>query len=169
MSVRERNRRVAARVHATVVFDEREAPPLSTRLLIVPSHVLIEPGLFDALPPGRADAAELINAPDPAGVNAAAFDVSTRAGRRRAAHAILERTGKPSDGWVARHWNRPISRAISRLLLATGFTPWHASMMTLLVGVLAALLAVRPGYVALVGTGLLFQLASVLDGVDGEM
>ena len=169
MSVRERNRRVATRAHAIVVFDERDAPPESARLLIVPPHVLLEAPFIERLPPGRSDAAELLNAFESEAASGAAFDVSTREGCRRAANTILERTGKPSDGWVARHWNRPISRRISGWLLSIGFTPWHASMMTLIVGVLAALLAVRPGYAALVGTGLLFQLASVLDGVDGEM
>jgi CDP-L-myo-inositol myo-inositolphosphotransferase len=169
MSVRERNRRVAIRVGATVAFDESDAPSSSTRLIIVPPQILLEPAFFDRVPPGRSDAADLLNAFDFDQASGAAFNVSTGEGCRRAENTILERTGKTSDGWVARHWNRPISRRISGVLLSMGFTPWHASMLTLVVGVLAALLAIRPGYAALVGTGLLFQLASVLDGVDGEM
>ena len=44
-----------------------------------------------------------------------------------------------------------------------------ASMLTLLVGLLCAWTASQPGYAALVAMGLLFHLASVLDGVDGEI
>ena len=45
----------------------------------------------------------------------------------------------------------------------------HASLLTLLVGLAAAAVGAQPGYVPMLITGVLFQLASVLDGVDGEM
>jgi CDP-L-myo-inositol myo-inositolphosphotransferase len=45
----------------------------------------------------------------------------------------------------------------------------HGSLITLAVGLGSAALALRPGYLPLVGSGVLFQLASTLDGVDGEM
>jgi CDP-L-myo-inositol myo-inositolphosphotransferase len=97
------------------------------------------------------------------------LDVSTAAARRRAAWTILRRTAKPTDGWVSRHLNRPISRLISYALLSLRLRPSHASALTLLVGLAAGLAAAQPGYGALVTAGLLFQLASILDGVDGEM
>lgn len=137
-------------------------------MLVVPPGVLIETKLFDRLPPGRWHATDLLQS-DAWAAHGALFDVSTRAGRRLAAKTVLKRTAKATDGWVARNCNRPISRAISGVLLSMRLNAWHASMITLAVGLMAAMLAVRPGYVALVGTGLLFQLASVLDGVDGEM
>jgi CDP-L-myo-inositol myo-inositolphosphotransferase len=70
---------------------------------------------------------------------------------------------------VSRHWNRPISRIVSLLLLSLRLQASHASLLTLLVGVGAAAIGVQPGYAAFLVTGILFQLASVLDGVDGEM
>jgi CDP-L-myo-inositol myo-inositolphosphotransferase len=99
----------------------------------------------------------------------AVLDISTQSARRRAAWRLLRNTAKPTDGWVSRHCNRPISRLISFLLLSLGLKAWHASGLTLLAGLATAVLALRPGYVTLVYTGMLFQLASVLDGVDGEM
>lgn len=97
------------------------------------------------------------------------MDISTAAARRRATWRILERTAKPTDGWVARHWNRPLSRPISYAALAMGLKASHASAITLLVGLAAAIFAMRPGYLTLICTGILFQLTSVLDGVDGEI
>jgi CDP-L-myo-inositol myo-inositolphosphotransferase len=97
------------------------------------------------------------------------MDISTAAARRHAAWRILERTAKPTDGWVARTWNRPISRRISFAALSLGLKASHASTMTLLVGLATAVFAMRPGYVTLICTGILFQLTSVLDGVDGEI
>jgi len=97
------------------------------------------------------------------------MDVSTAGARRRTAWSILLRTEKKTDGWVSRHFTRPLSRPISYVMLWLGFKANHASLMTLMVGLLTAWLAHNPGYLALAATGILFQFTSVLDGVDGEM
>ena len=89
--------------------------------------------------------------------------------RARTTWSTLQRTGKPTDGWVSRHCNRPISRVASFALISLGLKASHASLITLMVGLAAALIAAQPGYGAFVVTGVLFQLASVLDGVDGEI
>jgi len=102
-------------------------------------------------------------------VGAGAYAIDTPAKRRRATRAILLATGKASDGWVSRTLNRPISRACSRAALFVGLSATTASILTLLVGLLCAWTASQPGYLPLVATGLLFQVASVLDGVDGEI
>jgi CDP-L-myo-inositol myo-inositolphosphotransferase len=70
---------------------------------------------------------------------------------------------------VARRFNRPISRVVSFGLLTLGLSASHASILTLLTGLFGAAVACRPGYQGYVLAGILFQLASVLDGVDGEM
>jgi phosphatidylglycerophosphate synthase len=151
MSARVRNERVAARAGAIVVapgaLAERGDPPA----VRVPSDRLIDLGLF---PPASS---------------ASLLDVSTAASRRRAAWHILRRTAKATDGWVSSHFNRPISCVVSFALLSLGLKASHASALTLLVGLGAAALAAQPGYATLVSAGMLFQLASVLDGVDGEM
>lgn len=100
---------------------------------------------------------------------AACLYVGSVAARRRAEWIILRRTEKETDGWVSRNCNRPISRVISFALLRLGLTASHASFLTLMLGLATAIVAAEPGYVALVFTGVLFQLASIFDGVDGEM
>lgn len=99
----------------------------------------------------------------------ALLDVSSAAARRESAWRILRRTVKPTDGWISRHWNRPISRVVSFVLLSAGLEASHASALTLLVGLVAAVIGAQPGYLALAMSGVLFHFASVLDGVDGEM
>jgi phosphatidylglycerophosphate synthase len=190
-SVRARNARVAQRVRATLATPTELVNHGDTITLVVPSHVLIDTPLFerdaaahdgslvavDGALVGRArDIARHLAAPRatppiprrqaPPG---AIFDVSSTRGQHLAAGAILLRTGKPTDGWVSRRLNRPISRRISHLLLGWGFAASHASAITLAVGILAAAVATVPGHVPFALTGLLFHLASVLDGVDGEM
>jgi phosphatidylglycerophosphate synthase len=150
MSIRLRNERVAARAGARVVAAESLYEPLQTHAIVVPSDRLLD------LSARRSISADLI-------------DVSTRQARRRAAWEILRRSGKATDGWFSQHLNRPISRAVSYALLSLRLTANHASILVLLLGLGVALIAAQPGYAALVTVGVLFHLASVLDGVDGEM
>lgn len=99
-------------------------------------------------------------------------DVDTPADRRRAIRALVDRHGtKPADGPVARGLNRPLSKQISRRLLATRVGPTPVTLATLSVLLIAALLVAagaRNDALLLAG-GVLIQLASALDGVDGEI
>jgi phosphatidylglycerophosphate synthase len=100
------------------------------------------------------------------------------AARRRIAQAgeipeaerwLLRSVGKPQDGVVAKFINRPISRALSRLLLKTLVTPnaWTLSILALpMAGFLFLCRGDYPGFVA---GALVFQLFSILDGCDGEI
>lgn len=87
-----------------------------------------------------------------------------------ASHRILAGTAKPSDGIVSRTINRPISQAISGLMLRwPAVRPLHATVATALTAMimLACLLTGRDE--GLILGALLFQAASILDGVDGEI
>ncbi len=172
--VRARNRRVAARVGARLVdlgeSVDHGAPqvPLTDSALppelCVPADVAINPWLFPLAITGR-----VVAVPGAGAAADGAMDVSTPAARRRAAWRIVRRTTKATDGWVSRHFNRPISRIISFVMLSLGLRAAHASLATLLFGLAAAAIAAQPGYLAFALVGVLFHAASVLDGVDGEM
>jgi phosphatidylglycerophosphate synthase len=97
------------------------------------------------------------------------LEIASRADRAQASWRIVQRTGKATDGWVARNFNRPLSRPMSYALLGLGLNANHASLVTLLFGFAAAGIAAAAGYWPLLITGVMFQFASVLDGVDGEM
>jgi CDP-L-myo-inositol myo-inositolphosphotransferase len=126
-------------------------------------------GPAQALSPLLSDLSLAADLPRTVALAGSLFAIGTYTERQRALWSVLKQTGKPTDGWVARHFNRPISRVFSFVLLSLGLRASHASAITLLVGLFAALIAARPGYIPLVIMGLLFQMASVLDGVDGEM
>ena len=76
---------------------------------------------------------------------------------------------KPSDGVVSRVLNRRISVPISRRLARTSVTPNQISVVNLFIGVVAAAFAATGASRDLMVSGFLFQLASVLDGCDGEV
>ena len=86
------------------------------------------------------------------------------------ASAILKATGKASDGPVSRWLNRPISRAISAVLLRLpGIRPLHATTGTALIALSMFTALMLGGAPGLIAGGLLFHAASVFDGVDGEI
>ena len=98
------------------------------------------------------------------------LDVDTPADLVRAEQLLLSRLGKAEDGPVSRHLNRPLSRRISRRLVATRLSPLVMSALAFLLAAVAGLLfafSVAWWLIALSGT--LVQVASVLDGVDGEI
>ena len=83
---------------------------------------------------------------------------------------IITATGKPSDGLVSRYLNRPISRAISRVLLKIpGVTPIHATGLAAFTALLMAAALFFGCESGLIAGALLFHAASVIDGVDGEI
>ena len=88
----------------------------------------------------------------------------------RAGRTVLAATGKGGDGIVSRYVNRPISRAISHQLLRFPMvTPFHASLGTAALALAMAVALLFGGAAGLVAGGLLFQAASIFDGVDGEI
>ncbi|MER3487429.1 MAG: hypothetical protein C4307_01170, partial [Chloroflexota bacterium] len=99
-------------------------------------------------------------------------DVDTPVDRRRAERGLVARAAtKAGDGPVARYLNRRLSQPISLLLLRAGATPWVGTALAFVFGLAAAIL-VGLGSLwtgALIAGGLLVQVASVVDGVDGEM
>jgi phosphatidylglycerophosphate synthase len=70
---------------------------------------------------------------------------------------------------VARHVNRHVSLAISRVLCRTRVHPNHVPALTFLVGCAAAALAALGTYAAMLAGAFLYQWKSILDGVDGEL
>lgn len=98
-----------------------------------------------------------------------AFDLTTPAGRREAERRLLAGLRKSTDGWCARHLNRPVSLWLSRRLAALPLSPNFYTVVTLAVGMAAGVVSAFGGYWNLLAGGALFQAASMLDGVDGEI
>ncbi len=84
---------------------------------------------------------------------------------------IVQATAKPTDGIVSRWLNRPVSQRVSALLLRylPGVRPSHATLLVAVVAVAMVFSLLLGGARGLVAGGILFHLASVLDGVDGEV
>ncbi len=82
---------------------------------------------------------------------------------------LLRGSGKSQDGLVSRYLNRPISRALSRLLLRFPVTPSGWTLAIILLPLLGAVLLAQGDYPSVVLGLLLYQLYSIFDGCDGEI
>ncbi len=98
------------------------------------------------------------------------IDVDDEAAFRRAEQALLDTTrGKGNDGPVSRWLNRPLSIRLSRLLADHAITPNQISLFSFFLSLLAAGLFAAGGYLSLATGGVVAQLASIIDGSDGEI
>ena len=76
---------------------------------------------------------------------------------------------KSQDGFMARHFDRHISLAVSRLLLETTVTPNMMTVFSTALGLLGSAFFLGSSRAAYVPGALLVWLHSVLDGCDGEL
>jgi phosphatidylglycerophosphate synthase len=95
--------------------------------------------------------------------------VETAADVGAAERRLLRSLVKETDGFMARHVERPISLQISRRLAGTPLTPNQMSLISIAVGICGApfFLSSRP-CMQTIGA-LLFLAHSILDGCDGEL
>ena len=76
---------------------------------------------------------------------------------------------KDSDGPVSRHFNRHVSTSVSQFLAPLGTTPNQMSAVTFAVGLAATFTVAVGGFWWFLLGAALYQLSSILDGVDGEL
>jgi 1L-myo-inositol 1-phosphate cytidylyltransferase / CDP-L-myo-inositol myo-inositolphosphotransferase len=98
-----------------------------------------------------------------------ALPAGDRAAVRAAEKELVEALRKPIDGFMARHLNRHVSLFFTARLMYTGLTANHVSVFNMFLGVTAATLCAMGGYWFGAVAGIVLELQSILDGVDGEL
>ena len=88
---------------------------------------------------------------------------------RAAEGELVEALRKPIDGFMARHLNRYVSLFFTARLMHTGLTANHVSYFNMALGVTAAAVCAQGGWLFGAIAGLILELQSILDGVDGEL
>jgi CDP-L-myo-inositol myo-inositolphosphotransferase len=92
--------------------------------------------------------------------------------RKQAQNMLLAALRKSVDGLISRHINRRFSLAMTRILMHTRVRPNHVTAFALLVSIAGAVTAsfatAGNAWWLLVGA-VFWQLASMLDGIDGEL
>ena len=97
--------------------------------------------------------------------------VTDKASARTAKDMLFDQVSKSTSGTVARYLNVKISVPFSKLIVDTGISPNMVTFFLVLCpGLLGAYIITQPdNYLRLFVAGLLWQLASILDGCDGEV
>lgn len=99
-------------------------------------------------------------------INGSWVDVDDHPSYRHAEKILLKSLVPAKDGAVSRVLNRKVSLRITKLLARTGITPNQVTFLSFLISLASAVsfTTLHP----LLG-GLLAQLSSIIDGVDGEI
>lgn len=82
---------------------------------------------------------------------------------------LLRSLVKATDGFMAKHVERPLSIAVSRRLAATSITPNQMTVVSVLVGLAGAAFFLSSAPLWQTVGALLFLAHSILDGCDGEL
>jgi phosphatidylglycerophosphate synthase len=87
----------------------------------------------------------------------------------RAARALWAAQTSSADGWVDEHFNRPIGRHLSKLLVHTRVSPNEVSLAATLLGLVAAACFAQGDYSSALWGALLLQVSAIIDCVDGDL
>lgn len=96
--------------------------------------------------------------------------VTDEKSRRKAETAIFAELMRGDLGWVARHFNKPVSFFLTRhFFCQLPVTPNQVTIGAALVGLLGTILIASGDYALMVWGFFLAHLQSILDGCDGEL
>lgn len=142
---------------------------------------LCQPSIFEALRAAQAEGdftlsggvRKLIEKGKMAWVSARGLfwhDIDTKEHLQQARTLLLKALTKPQeDGWVASYLNRPLSRRISGYLAEWGLSPNLITVCSFLLSLAGGSLFALGNHFHAFLAGILVQLASVIDGCDGEV
>lgn len=97
------------------------------------------------------------------------LDVRDQAGAKTAERTLLQALTSELDGFVDRYFNRKLSGVFTRWFLSAGLAPNAITVVSMLIGVVAAASFALGGYAAGLIGALLFQLSAIVDCCDGEV
>ena len=96
-------------------------------------------------------------------------DVDAKAAYRHGEKLLMRSLVKPTDVWVSRNLNRPISMFFSKRIAPFAVRPHVVSLLSAAPGILSFFFLLRGDALGFALGGLCFHLASVMDGCDGEI
>ncbi len=155
--------RLAPELEWTPAAPDQDLSDLPAKTPVLPAEVLVAGTLPEPAGAARLEGGQAALAPMP--------EALSRRAMAAAAEQIIKATAKPGDGIVSRHINRPISQACSRLALRLfpRIQPLHATFGTAAIALAMTVALFSGTQTGLVAGALLFQAASIFDGVDGEI
>lgn len=93
----------------------------------------------------------------------------TSAAVGEAERRLLQSPKGPYDGLIDTYFNRKVANGLSRLFVKAGWSPNAITSLSILIGLLAAVLFAQGAYHAGIVAALLFQLSAIVDCCDGDV
>lgn len=90
-------------------------------------------------------------------------------GSPAASRALWSSLSSSADGFVDKHFNRPVGRLLSKLLVHTPVSPNQVSVAATLLGLLSAWLFARGSHTAALWGAIALQISAIVDCVDGDL
>lgn len=97
------------------------------------------------------------------------FEIASPFDAQKAEEFLIHTIKNNTPGFIARNINKSISLPISRVLSKTRIHPNVLTVLNMIVGFSSAFFISMNTYTSIIVGGLCFQLASIFDGVDGEV
>ena len=82
---------------------------------------------------------------------------------------LLQAPKGPYDGVIDTYFNRKVANRLTRLFVKAGWSPNVITSLSILIGLLSAVLFAQGAYVAGVIGALLFQVSAIVDCCDGDV
>ena len=96
-------------------------------------------------------------------------DIDTENDLREANNKLMSSLRKEGDGLISKHLNRHLSIPITKKLVNYGITPNQVTVASFLLSLLAGILFGLGTTITILLAGVISQLSSIIDGVDGEI
>ncbi len=97
------------------------------------------------------------------------FYVKEKSDIKKAEQFLTENIRMRAPGWIARNINKKISLPLSLAMAEKHIGPNAITAFNLLLGLSSGFFAAGGTYLSMLTGGLIFQLASIIDGCDGEV
>jgi len=88
---------------------------------------------------------------------------------KEAEQRLLHAPKGPYDGLIDTYFNRKVASGLTRLFVKAGWSPNAVTSLSILIGLLAAVLFAQGAYLAAVAGALLFQVSAIVDCCDGDV
>lgn len=95
--------------------------------------------------------------------------IQTKKDIKKVEKIFLNQCRKETDGFISKNINRHLSLFVSSFLMKTNLSANQITGLNTFIGLLSAYFVALGSYASLALGGFLFNLASILDGCDGEL
>jgi phosphatidylglycerophosphate synthase len=95
--------------------------------------------------------------------------IADAASAAAAARKLWSSLSTSLDSFVDKHFNRPVGRCLSKILVHTSVSPNQVSVVASVIGLISAWLFAQGNHRAALWGAILFQVSAIVDCVDGDL